>query len=405
MDPVKKEFANSLSGRHIAIFYPQTGFLTNPTLTCLAEELIACGVKLDVYSPTHDSAGRVNGVRRKVFPIPLKIWYGSRSYTFFQWQEWVARLTRGEKCNRENYDLVIGANSLGVIEAYKYSSKHGVPLVYLSFEIFFWDELKERAHLKEKKLEVQASQDAALIVVQDPVRGNLFARENKLDPGKFIFMPVAPRSEKRTLLGNVIRNRSAIPDKNFIVLHTGSFRSWTYAQEILESSSRWPDDITLYIHTPGGMSGIRSQLPTTDGGAQIIFDHRLLSPAEHADLIQSADCGLVMYKHGGSRYENKNLEYIGLSSGKFSNYAGLGLPIVAVKQSAYKELALNYKFGEVVDDLDEIPAAAKRLVSRKAFHQAEARRLFAEKLDFNVHWPALRDALAALVGRRPRNSS
>jgi hypothetical protein len=383
------------TGLWIAVFYPQHGFLTNPTMACIAEELIAMGARVDVYSPLHDSAAQVRGVVHKMFPSPFKLWGGSWKNTRDGWRQRMVSLARREDFLKQQYDLVIGVNSAGLIEAHKYHVKYGVPLVYIPFEIFFRDELTLPGHIAEKTGEIRASQDAAIVLVQDPVRGRLLARENGLDEKTFVYMPVAPRSENRITKRNVIRSRFAIPEENIILLHSGSFTYWTYSKEIIESARQWPSNITLFIHTPSPVQP--SSLPVQTGGAQVIFDHHLLDGPAYADLILSADCGLVMYKPGGTRYENRNLEVIGLASGKFSSYLNHGLPVIAVKQQTYRDLLASYPFGEVVDDLDQIPAAALRIAANSATHRAQSKRLFNEKLDFNAHWPHMKAALQRVL--------
>ena len=40
-----------------------------------------------------------------------------------------------------SFDLIVGVDSDGIIEGRRYAEKFGIPLAYLSFEIFFRDEL------------------------------------------------------------------------------------------------------------------------------------------------------------------------------------------------------------------------------------------------------------------------
>ena len=107
-------------------------------------------------------------------------------------------------------------------------------------------------------------------------------------------------------------------------------------------------------------------------------------------MVASADLGLVLYKTiPGSIFRQKNIECIGLASGKFSHYAKQGLPIVSIGQQTYADLLVDYEFGENLSSFDEMPDALSRIRTRQEWHSAEARRLYSERLDFDVHWPTI----------------
>ncbi len=56
-------------------------------------------------------------------------------------------------------------------------------------------------------------------------------------------------------------------------------------------------------------------------------------------------------------YAGKNLEEIGLSSGKFSTYMMLGIPTITTSNTVYKELNNKYHFGETINKMNELPNA------------------------------------------------
>src|SRR5262249_20590798 len=98
-----------------------------------------------------------------------------------------------------------------------------------------------------------------------------------------------------------------------------------------------------------------------------------------------------------NHYLQKNLQVIGLASGKFSCYLKCGLPVVSVGQDAYDELLAEYAFGENVPTFDDIPPALERIRANLDVHSTEAQRLCAERLAFDVHWPRLARRLIGLV--------
>ena len=133
-----------------------------------------------------------------------------------------------------------------------------------------------------------------------------------------------------------------------------------------------------------------------------------LDEAEYEKLVASADIGLALYKplpkHNFSHFLQKNIQYIGLSSGKFASYAKHGLAILSVQQASLRKLSADYRFGLDLDSVDSIPDALLQLSKSLAEHKRESRRMFEETLDFAVHWPSISDRLKRLAkeGRRRR---
>ena len=130
----------------------------------------------------------------------------------------------------------------------------------------------------------------------------------------------------------------------------------------------------------------------------VILSTEPLPPEEYESMVASADLGLVLYKTiPGSLFRQKNIECIGLSSGKFSHYAKHGLPVVSIGQQTYADLLREYEFGENLSSFDEMPEALSRILARRDWHSAEAKRLFAERLDFDAHWPTIASRLQEVI--------
>jgi hypothetical protein len=115
-------------------------------------------------------------------------------------------------------------------------------------------------------------------------------------------------------------------------------------------------------------------------------------------MVASADIGLVLNQPvQGNRYAQRNVQIIGLSSGRFSIYLKHGLAVLSIRQACYSKLLEDYAFGEDLGSFAELPQALSRVKSRLAEHSAEAKRLFSEKLDFDVHWPRLSKRLREIM--------
>lgn len=381
--------------RRIALFEPYPDLVTNPTLVCLLKALTRGGARVDVMM--HDTSslrsleGNISGYR---FPEGLSLWYGDIRTTL---QYWLYRFSM-ERLGMERrfaagvYDLIIGVDSLGIIRASTYAKRFNLPLVYLSFEIFFRDELSTQKEIEEKDRETAASRSADLVVIQDSRRGNLLSAENNLSLNKFEYLPVSPDGFRCDGESDYLRRRFNISEDRTVVLQSGSLAEWTCAGELIESVAKWPEGFILVIHIPYESKQSepyvqairRAELPN------VFLTTGALPTEEYEKMVDSAHIGLVLYKPvPSSRYVQKNIEHIGLASGKFSFYMKYGIPVISFAQKEYDRLLRNYAFGENIDAFDDMPQALRRVRSHYDHYRTEASRLFSEKLDFDIHWPGL----------------
>jgi hypothetical protein len=383
--------------KSVAVFDPVGSFFSVPTLQILFEVFNDMRFTVDVFLRVGSHRiEKKRQVRTYPFPVPLKIWAGDLENTLRNWK-WVIKYhawTGHKKLNTSHYDLVFGVNPEGVIAAHRYWEKTRTPFVYVSFEMFFRDELGSNAHLLEKEQEVSASRDALLVIIQDTSRGNLLCQENGLSCDKIEFLPVAPRGGPIPKRTNYLRERFNIAANKMILLHSGTFQDWTCADELTESLPRWPNNLVLVIHTHYEKFGrgedpyIRKIKQVAD--KKVFISNTPLDQKEYQEMICSADAGLVFYKpNHNPPFGGKNIQYIGLSSGKLASYTRCGLPIICGGQLHFKELIQTYKFGEYTNQFSYIPLLAGKIQENWNCYSQEAFRFFAERLDFNIHWPGI----------------
>lgn len=389
MTVLSEQAHNSINQRRIALFEPARDLATNPSLVCLLEAFTRNGAYIDVLMPDSGRFPTVN-TRMTRYPFPL-LRRGIRT-TVRGWWEHIQRMPLNRMFAAGAYDWILGVNSAGIIRGYEYAKRYRVPLVYLSFEIFFRDELSSKAEVEEKERERIASQFADLVIVQDRWRAKLLATENGLSPEKFEYLPVSPGGSPTAQKSDYLRRRFNLSERQTIVLHSGSFAEWTYADELLENVATWPKDFILVVHTrhKPGRTDRYIQAVRRAKRSNVILSTEPLPVDEYEQLVASADIALALYKPvPPSRYLQKNIQTIGLASGKFSFAMKYGIPVISIGQQSYGQLLADYVFGENLDSFSEMPAALNRVRSNYAHHRAEAQRLFSEKLDFDIHWPRL----------------
>ena len=376
---------------------------TNPTMVCLIDELTRCGMHIDIFVPKGGEFPESNrGITVFRFPQRFRLWLGDIKSTLRNWKSFLYSFSArgyGLFANKP-YDLIVGTDANGVVAAYNQAKGTGTPFVYLSFEIFFRDELIKREDILMKEEEVIASKKAKMIIIQDPWRADLLCRENQLVDKKIVYLPVSARSSYSVQGSNYIRKRFNIPEWKTIVLHSGTFADWTYGEELVANFSLWPKDMAFVIHVRrDNLQGDRYIERIKQQELDNVFlSTERLAEYEHEEMVSSADVGLLLYKTSNkSKYEGKNLEYIGLSSGKFSFYMKYGLPVVAVNSPTYDKYLENYGFGFNVEKFESIPSAIDRIRNNYDFHRCEAKRLFAEVLDFDKCWPPVLNGVKEII--------
>jgi len=390
----------------IAVFDPHPDLNTNPALFNLIISLRNEGADLDVFIPESEKflPHGIDSVDTYPFPNTDTHCFLNEMLEYFLNLR-LTKILKGVRqfwkdihlssfLKEQDYDLFLCVDSLGLVTAYPFTEKLNMPFIYLSFEIFFRDELKEKQDLKEKEREIIACRRANKIIIPDSVRAELLTDENGLVNKEYLYLPVAPNGEKVVYKTDYARKKFNIPSNKTIVLHSGSFAEFTYAEELIENLSSIPQDFVLIIHTRYKSYMVNRFIEKIRelGLPNVRVSTEPLSVSEYEKLLASVDIGLTLYKRNPSKHEQKNVLNIGLSSGKFAYYMKYGLPVITlVNQNTYKNLLKSYAFGIDIADIKDLPDALIKVRKNSEHHRSEAQKLFKEKLDFRLHWPKIRD--------------
>ena len=237
-----------------------------------------------------------------------------------------------------------------------------------------------------------------MIIIQDKWRAKLLASENDIPESKFFYMPVSPADSER-IKSNYLRKKYNISDEKLIILHSGSFENWTYAEELITSLQHWPANAILIVHTRKNFKHKNKYIDKIKNGhfKNVVLSLYPLQSREYEKMVASSDMGICLYKQVNTKYLQKNIQTIGLASGKFSYYMKYGLPVISVRQENYAELLEKYSFGKNINDFSEIDNAINQISQNYNSYSCEARRLFSEQLDFNIFWPDFIDQLSNII--------
>jgi hypothetical protein len=299
----------------------------------------------------------------------------------------------------QNYSAVFGCNPEGLIEGYPIARQLDVPLVYISFEIYFRDELESEADLKQKQLEMEASKNVDLVIIQDELRAELLAGENNINLSKFVLLPVSPEGPAIKTKSRFLRNKFQIEKDRIIVLHSGRFSRSTFGQELVEAAHSWPDNYVLIIHTRfnGAKSKYVSQEMNKSDPSKVKFSTEPVTYDEYDTLVSSCDIGLAFQKKLNTKSTQKNTYHIGFSSGKFSYYTKFGKPIITNQLPTYASLFRRYPAGLCVSEMAEIEGAIDDIVMNYERMSKSSIHLFNDKLDPDKYFPEVFDRIEMLL--------
>jgi glycosyltransferase involved in cell wall biosynthesis len=295
----------------------------------------------------------------------------------------VARAQSAAAASSEPYTCVIGVDPDGL--ALAETLANGAPLGYYSLELLLSYEVNTPAEHELKARERTLSRRAAFVVVQDEARGRLLADDNALDWQRVALVPNAPPGPSRRRSSSYWHARFNLPSDRRVVVHSGSLGDWTGIEAIVDSAADWPDAWVLVIHTryAAESSQYVDDLRCRADPQRVWFSLRPVPRQDYDPLIDGADVGLAFYVPGsGSSFTQRNIQTIGLSSGKLAYYLRAGLPVIVNRAASIADVVESSGCGIAVEDAQGIGGALQRIAAGYAEFSSSACTFFDERLDF-----------------------
>ena len=282
------------------------------------------------------------------------------------WRSLVYRRELRARHRDDPYRCIIALDSQALVDCARYADDIGVPIVFWSLELLFWSDIGSQAELRLKEREVQLSREAALVIVQDPWRGQALAEENGLDPSRMLYVPNAPLGVARRCPGDYLRRALRIPEDRTIVLCSGALVPWAASLELVEAARDWPERFFLVMQSRQSLQDDQSdyhyieQIRRTlrPGRAAIMSDPVPLTRFRR--LVDSADIGVALYEPRRDEprgFVDHNIELMGYASGKVANYLHCGLPVVTSDLVGLRELAVASGCGRCVHGAGDVGGA------------------------------------------------
>ncbi len=352
--------------KQVLFINPNRDTFSNPTLVAVLDKMILSKkLKVTILTPKQviDAPSHLNEINFIDLP-DFSVNWSKKVKTWFSKISFLIKLVRF--CQKNKIKDIVGIDPVGLIYAGRIKRiLSSLNLHYFSFEIFFRDEVKNLDYYRKiKEKEVYYSKFIDFLLIQDEVREQLLVQENNLNPTNFktFLIPVSPNcglieGDNRSQW----RNKLNIAENKIVLLHSGSMEKWSGGELIIKMlESGLAENQLIVVHSKSEFdleNPIHSKLLELEqqGFPVLIHKTRFSDYDEYLSFLHLADFGLVLYeKDSSTPYTGRNIEEMGLASGKFACFMSQEIPVVALNSRIFKELNNKYNFGFVIENLSEI---------------------------------------------------
>ncbi len=376
-----------MNNKRILMIHHEGNAVNNPSIKAMIDYFGERGYYFDIVSKKRKlSQPEMPDVRwlfdgwilRRIKTIAENILCSNAMSRCIIWWQWRNRF-------KNQYDLIIGVDRQGLIEAYYLSQLMRIPYYFISFEIMFAKETS----LRFKRLERDASEKVTAWIVQDEVRAEKLAQENLLDRSKVFYLPLASRGLGKFGHGR-LRDELGIPKDKHVMIAMGSIEKWAMIDEILKSLPLWPDNWVLIVHDRYGLTKNKIAdfiTPERNVSCRLFISE---SSTKYVDdmgyILNGVSFGLAFYRSfAGHLYWGDNLKYLGRASGKIATFFRYGIPVIANNIGIMADDIKTFGLGHIVDspaDIHEI--LQKNNIKKSNEYRINCQKYFSEMLDFNL---------------------
>jgi len=289
-----------------------------------------------------------------------------------------------------NYVCLIGVEKAGLIWAGMVGERTGLPWIYHSLELFTSDnDFVTDYYARYRKAEKLYHQKAVATIIQDQERADVLFKDNEIQNGKALFVPVSIMGEALRERSDYLRKKHDIPRNKVVVLQFGQINEWRLCKEIMLEACDVNQDIVLIMH--GVFSEGKQQYMHTSSGGMVILSDKLVPYSEVGKLISSADIGLVFY-----RKSPLNQYLTGSASEKLALYLQAGVPVIMFDYPSFRQLNDKYQFGVCIGELRELEQAIATILDNYSYYRDNAFAAFTDHYEFRRNFEKVIDYIDSL---------
>lgn len=249
---------------------------------------------------------------------------------------------------RSPYNFCIAIDEC-IVDAAVWKHEMGIPFCLLSYEIFFLNEASEKDDIRRVLNIKEACKAVDFIIIQDSLRKKLLFEEYEID-APCIYMPVAGENIVPFQRSTLLHKLCGIPEDKKILLYMGSLGAWAKTDWLVSKASSLPSPWVLVIHAALGKKHLSNKISASTSDNVFYSWQPLNSVGEMRRLIQSASCCIGIYTPTyRDRLQGKNIEAVGLSSGKIAMSLQHGVPVAVNRSPLLAEIVEKKRCGWVID--------------------------------------------------------
>jgi hypothetical protein len=372
--------------RRIALINPDGQFDTVPCLVSTAKMLARSGYEVHIFIISDDTYLVPYLPETEVHVLQPPKSNKRRDRWTHLITKWLPFLMKNIK--RNNCDLIIGVNPLGILLATAVGVAQRIPTVYYSLELLIREEIISWRQRIFKVFEIFCTQRAKLSIIQDKKRADILSKENRIERDQIVLLPnsyLGPAYNRKT---NYLRERLEIPEEKRIILHIGSIAEINQSIHLAQIGHTWKEDFVLVFHTRRKLRNNvykRRFLHFIDNNRVYLLE----APIPHFELdnlVSSADAGIALYEINPNK---KNIYYMGLSSGKIAQYLKCGLPVIVSNLPLINTMVSQYHCGICVKNFNQIWGGIRKIWTDYQLFRNGAIRCFEENIRFEHYFPEL----------------
>lgn len=382
--------------RRIALLWPSGHLDRCPPAINLAIALARAGWEVDLYAARNATAPEThiseNGVHLVQMPGVAQHFHEPVLRMTTRFLCWVNPRIRGRAPA-----VIIGIGIRGLIVAACLSMWLRIPSGYYSLELYPSKESRGWRRMA-KMLERWAHRHMRFSISQDDMRAQMLADDNGIDRGSIDLLPVAAPGPPLAARDTFLRERLRLQPDQRILLYAGTLLAdFSAAADLVEAAQSWPPGWVLVLHA-GHRAPERAYdaLRVLDRLQRARFSTEPVSYADLPRVMASADIGLALY-----RRTDDNMFYMGLASGKLSEYLRCSVPVIASDLPGMADLIRETGAGIIVKSAADIVLAAETIFSHEERFRTAAGQCFGARLALERHLPALLTRLSVLAQERP----
>lgn len=292
--------------------------------------------------------------------------------------------------------LFIGIEKMGLIWAGEISNRFlKTPIINYSLEIYddnhpFFIGMRSFPFIRKAELFYARRMNG--LIIQDTFRAAEYKKyngiENKESCGTF-FLPVSIQGSKIERKGTYWHNKYQLESYRKIVLIFGIIRESRQSISIASECSKLGPKFITVFHGP-------LELPISDISQyckdNVYINNELVPENRISELISSSDVGIVLYSNA-----NNNDRLTAFSSEKIARFMQCGIPIISYDNMNYRKLMKEFRCGELIETLSEIPLSLTRIFSDYKSYQLNCYKAFDKYYQFQTHEQSLIEFMENVV--------